>query len=63
MSHDKSIKSGKEHRQPYRHGAAVDAQCRHQGSCPHCSGNRQYRNFKAKLKAAESIKDHEGNIK
>ena len=43
MSLDKAIKSGKEHRKPYRGAKAVDASCRNRGGCEWCQGNRQYK--------------------
>jgi len=50
MSLDKAIKHGKEKRKPYRKGKAVDATCRNHGSCPHCKGNRLYKNKKRGVK-------------
>lgn len=41
MSLDKAIKSGKEHRKPYRKAKAVDKTCRNHGGCPYCEGNWQ----------------------
>lgn len=49
MSLDKAIKSGKEHRKPYRKAKAVDSTCRNHGDCPYCKGNRTY-NSRRKLK-------------
>lgn len=46
MSLNKAIKSGKEHRKPYRGAKAVDKQCRNHGSCPRCYSNRVYRERK-----------------
>lgn len=46
MSLNKAIKSGKEHRKPYRGAKAVDKQCRNHGSCPRCYSNRVYRDRK-----------------
>lgn len=46
MSLDKAIKHGKEKRKPYRAAKAVDHTCRNHGSCPHCQGNRKYKNNK-----------------
>lgn len=42
MSLNKAIKSGKEHRKPYRGAKAVDKQCRNHGSCPRCYSNRVF---------------------
>lgn len=53
MSLDKSIKSGKEHRKPYRKAKAVDSSCRNHGSCSWCEGNRTYQEQKAQQSANE----------
>ena len=50
MSLDKAIKSGKEHRKPYRKAKAVDRTCRNHGDCPYCKGNRTY-NSRRKISA------------
>ena len=50
MSLDKSIKSGKEHRKPYRKAKAVSSQCRNHGSCEWCQGNRQHKHKKKMIK-------------
>jgi hypothetical protein len=34
MSLDKAIKTGKEHRKPYRGSKAFDRSCRNHGDCP-----------------------------
>lgn len=47
---DKAIKSGKEHRKPYRGAKAVDFTCRNHGSCPWCQGNRKYKLKKRELR-------------
>lgn len=44
MSLDKSIKSGKEHRKPYRKAKAIDPSCRNHGNCVWCQENRQHKN-------------------
>lgn len=46
MSLDKSIKSGKEKRKPYRGSQAVDASCRPGGDCPYCKRGRQHKHKK-----------------
>lgn len=46
MSLDKAIKSGKEHRKPYRGGKARSCSCRNHGSCSWCQGNRQHADVK-----------------
>lgn len=43
MALDKAIKSGKEHRKPYRGSKAIDATCRNHGSCSWCAENRQHK--------------------
>ena len=43
MALDKAIKSGKEHRKPYRGSKAIDGTCRNHGSCPWCKENRQHK--------------------
>lgn len=50
MSLDKAIKSGKEHRTPYRKAKAVDKTCRNHGGCPYCEGNRKHSTEVRKLK-------------
>ena len=50
---DKAIKSGKEHRKPYRKSQRFDKTCRCHGSCPYCRSNRLH-NF---LKTEEETKD------
>lgn len=42
MSLDKAIKSGKEHRKPYRKSKAFDGSCRNHGGCPACKSNRNH---------------------
>jgi hypothetical protein len=54
---DKAIKSGKEHRKPYRGSERFDKSCRCNGGCPYCRSNRLH-NLTAKILAAEAdIKD------
>lgn len=43
MALDKSIKSGKEHRKPYRGSKLVDTTCRNHGSCRYCRENRLHK--------------------
>lgn len=43
MALDKAIKSGKEHREPYRGSKAIDGTCRNHGSCPWCKENRLHK--------------------
>ena len=54
MSLDKAIKSGKEHRKPYRGSKRIDVTCRNHGSCPWCKENRQH---KFRDKDGESMLD------
>lgn len=49
MSLDKSIKHGKEKRAQYWKSKLIDASCRNNGSCPHCTQNRQYKNKKREI--------------
>ena len=48
MSLDKSIKSGKERRKPYRGVKAYCKVCRNHGSCDYCRNNRLH-NTKKRL--------------
>ena len=43
MALDKAIKSGKEHRKPYRGSKRFDYSCRNHGSCPYCKQNRKHK--------------------
>ncbi len=43
MALDKAIKSGKEHRKPYRGSKRIDYSCRNHGSCPYCEQNRKHK--------------------
>lgn len=43
MALDKAIKSGKEHRKPYRGSKSIDCSCRNHGSCPYCEANRKHK--------------------
>lgn len=43
MALDKAIKSGKEHRKPYRGSKSIDPTCRNHGSCPWCEENRKHK--------------------
>lgn len=49
MSLDKAIEYGKEKRKPYIKAKAVDKQCRNNGLCEYCKGNRTFKNKKRKL--------------
>ena len=48
---------GKEHRQKFYGAKAIDSTCRNHGSCPYCSGNRQFKVTKQKQKAAARLND------
>ena len=43
MSLDKAIKSGKEHRRPYRGSKRSDSSCRNHGDCPGCNMKKKYK--------------------
>lgn len=43
MALDKAIKSGKEHRKPYRGSKCIDPTCRNHGGCPWCEENRKHK--------------------
>jgi hypothetical protein len=40
MGHEKAIKSGQEHRKPYRGAASWVSSCRNHGRCSYCESNR-----------------------
>ncbi len=50
MSLDKAIKSGKEHRKPFRKSKLFDRSCRNHGSCSYCSDNRQINKKRGNIK-------------
>ena len=43
MGHEKAIKSGKEHRKPYRGSKAIDPSCRNHKGCPACQAKRKHK--------------------
>lgn len=49
---DKAIKSGKEHRKPYRGAKAIDRHCRNHGLCDYCANNRRHNKRLGKGKRA-----------
>lgn len=51
MGLEKAIKSGKEHRRPYRNAKAVSLRCRNHGSCEYCKRNRLYQRTKEEQKS------------
>ena len=61
MSLEKAIKSGKEHRKPYRLNKAVDPMCRNHKGCSWCEGGRQYQKNKEIEKAKDKIKENNLN--
>lgn len=58
MSLDKAIRSGKEHRKPYRKSKAIDKTCRNHGSCIYCKRNRLF-NTNKRLLSMEEKGDNE----
>ncbi len=52
MSLDKAIKSGKEHRKPYRGSKAFDPSCRN-NTCGACLSNKTHKNNKRDLSSKE----------
>lgn len=61
MSLDKSIRSGRERRKPYRGSAKFDSSCRPGGACGVCLGDRMYR---SKREAVRTMSDmHEYSIR
>ncbi len=59
MSLNKAIKSGKEHRKPYRKAKGVIRHCRNHGACLHCLSNRIIKNIKRELSAKSMFEDME----
>ena len=68
MALDKAIKSGKEHRKPYRGAKFVDETCRnhggrrHKSQCPWCLGNRTNKNKQKDKISKKEIADFYNNI-
>ncbi len=56
MSFHKAIKSGKEHRKPFRGSKAFDYSCHNHGSCPWCLGNRTHFDHKRRSVADERMR-------
>lgn len=54
---DKGIKSGKEHRKPYRKSARFDRTCRPGGTCEYCPANRAIQQRKAEASAESKRED------
>ena len=59
MANDKAIKSGKEHRKPYRRDKAVDPSCRNHGSDEWSKGNRLIQSRREAEKAAAKLSEEE----
>jgi len=67
MGLEKAIKSGKEHRRPYKYRKnyckSVDERCknnggrRHKRQCLYCLGNRTYQNEKELERVKEDLKN------
>ena len=62
MALDKAIKSGKEHRRPYRGGKAVDSTCRNHGGCPWCERNRRHKVARRVQSALDELREYELGI-
>jgi len=60
MSLHKGIERGKEHRQPYRHGASVSRACRHGGNCPWCQQNRTIQTTRMRIALRDHLRDSTG---
>lgn len=56
MSFEKAIKSGKEHRKPFRGGKRYSKSCSNHGGCPYCQSNRHHKNLK-RLMASKAKED------
>lgn len=54
MGLEKGISHGKEHREPYRKGKAIDSSCRNHKSCAWCRSNRLYQSEKALSRIKEN---------
>lgn len=59
MSLEKSIKSGNEHRKPYRGAKSFDKTCRNHGKCPWCRDDRLHGRKVAEERAKEKENEHE----
>lgn len=54
---DKAIRSGREHRRPYRGAKAIDRSCRNHGEDPWDRDNRLYQRKKKELQAEEELEE------
>ena len=57
MSLDKSIDSGKDHREQYHGSKSFDPSCRNHGGCPWCEENRKYKYIKKRVAMDEREKE------
>lgn len=66
MGLEKAIKSGKEHRKPFKGAKAIDTSCRNNGGktkrrahreCPWCKGNRLYSNTIKEASSKEQLSE------
>lgn len=60
MSLDKSIKSEKEKRKPYKGAKAIDCTCRNHGSCEWCKSNRLYQQLKMNEASKQALEELDG---
>lgn len=58
MALDKAIKSGKEHRKPYRGSKSFDPSCRNHGGCAWCEANRKHKFIITEQKMKNDFKDY-----
>ena len=56
---DKAIRSGREHRRPYRGAKAIDRSCRNHGDDPWDRDNRLYQRKKREQQQQEEIEEYE----
>lgn len=57
MGLEKAIKSGKEHRKPYRGSKRFDWSCRNHNGCPWCEGNRLHSSKCREMAAEEQLEE------
>lgn len=60
MSLEKSIKSGRERRKPYRGAKAFDKTCRNHGRCQWCRDDRLHGRKVAEERAKAKEDEHDG---
>ena len=56
---DKAIRSGREHRRPYRGAKAIDRSCRNHGDDPWDRDNRLHTRKKRKLQQEDEYEEYE----